>query len=56
MSKDYLAVIDIGTQSSRVIVFDTHGNVISKASRTAKPYYSKQPGWAELPSDQVWND
>ena len=56
MGKDYLAVMDIGTQSSRVIVFDTHGNVISQASRTAQPYYSQQPGWAEMPSDQVWND
>ena len=50
MGKDYLAVMDIGTQSSRVIVFDTHGNVISQASRTAQPYYSQQPGWAEMPS------
>ena len=45
MGEDYLAVMDIGTQSSRVIVFDTHGNVISQASRTARPYYSQQPGY-----------
>jgi len=42
----YVGAIDQGTTSSRFIVFDKHGNVVSVAQREHKQIYPK-PGWVE---------
>jgi glycerol kinase len=42
----YVGAIDQGTTSSRFIVFDKHGNVISVSQREHRQIYPK-PGWVE---------
>jgi glycerol kinase len=42
----YVGAIDQGTTSSRFIVFDKHGNMVSVAQKEHKQIYPK-PGWVE---------
>jgi glycerol kinase len=42
----YVGAIDQGTTSSRFIVFDRHGNVVSVAQREHRQIYPR-PGWVE---------
>ncbi|HMP94489.1 MAG TPA: glycerol kinase GlpK, partial [Phnomibacter sp.] len=42
----YIAAIDQGTTSSRFIIFNPQGQIISMAQREHKQYYP-QPGWVE---------
>jgi glycerol kinase len=42
----YVGAIDQGTTSSRFILFDKHGNVVSLAQKEHKQIYPK-PGWVE---------
>lgn len=56
MDKQLILTVDIGTQSVRAIVFDKSGQQIVQARKISEPYYSKQPGWAEVPEDQFWQD
>ncbi len=42
----YIGAIDQGTTSSRFIVFDRRGNIISKAQKEHRQMYP-QPGWVE---------
>ena len=42
----YVGAIDQGTTSSRFIVFDKHGNIVSVAQKEHKQIYPK-PGWVE---------
>jgi sugar (pentulose or hexulose) kinase len=42
---------DIGTQSTRAILFDKKGNLIGKNKIEFTPYYSLKPGWAEQNPD-----
>ena len=47
--------IDLGTQSVRAILVDKTGNILHKAQHNyEKPYYSKNPGWAEQKPDVYW--
>ena len=40
MSAEHLLAIDVGTQSTRALVFDLRGNLVAKARVTIEPYYS----------------
>jgi glycerol kinase len=42
----YVGAIDQGTTSSRFIVFDRHGNIVSVAQKEHRQIYPK-PGWVE---------
>lgn len=42
----YLIALDQGTTSSRAIVFDESGNIVSMAKQPFKQYYP-EPGWVE---------
>jgi len=44
--KDYIGAIDQGTTSSRVIVFDRAGRIVSVAQKEHEQIYPK-PGWVE---------
>jgi sugar (pentulose or hexulose) kinase len=47
--------LDVGTQSSRAIVFDAHGQMLAKAQVAhTPPYSSPQPAWAEQPAERYW--
>ncbi|MFB4281061.1 MULTISPECIES: glycerol kinase GlpK [unclassified Nonomuraea] len=49
----YVAAIDQGTTSSRCIVFDQAGNIISVAQREHRQIFPK-PGWVEHDADEIW--
>ena len=47
---------DIGTQSARVILVDSQGNIVDKVKKVyEKPYYSLRPNWAEQDPQNYWD-
>lgn len=52
MAEPLILTFDVGTQSLRGMLVDPHGNIVHFAQRKyLKPYYSKNPGWAEQKPD-----
>jgi sugar (pentulose or hexulose) kinase len=52
---ELVLALDIGTQSTRGIVFDPRGKVISSHQILYKrPYFSPEKGWAEQHPDYFW--
>lgn len=52
MSK-YILAIDQGTTSSRCIIFDKSGNIVSSEQREHQQFYP-QPGWVEHDPIEIW--
>ena len=50
---DYILALDQGTTSSRAIVFDRAGGVVSMAQRELRQIYP-QPGWVEHDPEEIW--
>jgi len=50
----YLVGIDGGTQSTKVIVFDVFGNIITQAKVALQALHQPEHGIAEHPSDDLW--
>ena len=47
---------DVGTQSARVVLVDSKGNVLDKEKKNyEQPYYSLHPNWAEQDPEMYWN-
>lgn len=55
MTADLLLAIDNGTQSLRALVFDKHGNLLTRSRVDLPPYQSPHPGWAEQDPLVFWN-
>ena len=53
VSKEYVAAIDQGTTSSRCIVFDAFGSIVSVAQREHRQIFP-QPGWVEHDAEEIW--
>ncbi|HEU4606686.1 MAG TPA: FGGY family carbohydrate kinase, partial [Chitinophagaceae bacterium] len=53
MSK-YILALDQGTTSSRAIVFDKAGNIVSLAQKEFPQIYP-QPGWVEHQPSEIWS-
>jgi glycerol kinase len=53
MSK-YILSLDQGTTSSRAIVFDKGGNIVSIAQKEFTQYFP-QPGWVEHDATEIWS-
>ena len=53
MSK-YLMALDQGTTSSRCIIFDRCGNIISMAQKEFPNYFPAE-GWVEHDPNEIWN-
>ena len=51
--KKYLMALDQGTTSSRCIIFDKRGNIVSMAQREFEQYFPKS-GWVEHDADEIW--
>lgn len=49
----YIGAIDQGTTSSRFIVFDHTGKVVSSAQEEHQQIYPK-PGWVEHDAEEIW--
>src|SRR5260221_4571611 len=54
MPDKYILALDQGTTSSRAILFDQSGNIISLAQKEFKQYYP-QPGWVEHDAEEIWS-
>lgn len=55
MSQKYLMSIDGGTQSTKVLIFDTEGNIAGEGRQPLRPMQSPYPGAAEHPDDDLWD-
>src|SRR3954464_2083348 len=49
----YAAAIDQGTTSTRCMIFDHGGNVVSVAQKEHEQIYPK-PGWVEHDAQEIW--
>lgn len=54
MAKEQLLAIDVGTQSTRALIFDLQGNLLFKAQIPLPAYDAPKPGWAELEPAVFW--
>jgi sugar (pentulose or hexulose) kinase len=54
MAGGYLIGIDGGTQSSKVVVYDLEGSVVSEATQPLRPTARPRPGVVEHPDDDLW--
>lgn len=55
MGEKYLLSVDGGTQSTKVLIFDTKGNVVCEGRKALRPMASPQVGFAEHPDDDLWD-
>jgi glycerol kinase len=51
----YLAAIDQGTTSTRCIIFDQQGHLVSVGQKEHRQMYP-QPGWVEHDPDEIWRN
>ena len=51
---EYILALDQGTTSSRSIIFDKKGNIVSVAQREFKQIFPK-PGWVEHNAEEIWS-
>ena len=52
--KQYIMALDQGTTSSRCILFDKKGNIISMAQKEFEQIYP-QAGWVEHNPMEIWS-
>ncbi len=52
-SSRYTLALDQGTTSSRAILFDAHGNIVSLAQKEFRQIYPR-PGWVEHNPLEIW--
>ena len=55
MSEKYIIGIDEGSQSAKILIFDTKGNIVCEAKHALKPYNLPRPGIVEHPDDDWWD-
>ncbi|GAB2605258.1 glycerol kinase [Paractinoplanes abujensis] len=55
MTERYVVAIDQGTTSTRCIVFDRRGQLVSLAQQEHKQYYPR-PGWVEHDAAEIWRN
>ena len=52
-NKPYIMALDQGTTSSRAIIFDKKGQIVSVAQKEFKQHFPKQ-GWVEHDPEEIW--
>ncbi|HEX4009601.1 MAG TPA: glycerol kinase GlpK [Solirubrobacteraceae bacterium] len=55
MRERYVAAIDQGTASSRCLVFDRSGRIVSVAQKE-HPHIFPRPGWVEHDPEEIWRN
>ena len=50
----YILSLDQGTTSSRAIVFDKKGHIVSVAQKEFTQYFP-EPGWVEHDANEIWS-
>ena len=53
MEKQYVMSIDQGTTSTRAVIWDRKGKIISSSQREIMQYYP-EPGWVEHDANEIW--
>jgi len=53
MNQRYILALDQGTTSSRAIVFDRNGRIVSMAAREFRQFYPRA-GWVEHDAGEIW--
>jgi len=54
ISTNYIVAVDIGTTSTKTVIFDQDGHFIIKAS-LGYPMYSPQPSWSEQDPNEIFS-
>ena len=54
MKNEYILALDQGTTSSRALIFNRSGQIVSKAQKELKQYFPK-PGWVEHDPHEIWS-
>jgi glycerol kinase len=54
MEKEYIMALDQGTTSSRAVIFDHRGKVVSIAAKEFRQIYPR-PGWVEHDPAEIWD-
>jgi glycerol kinase len=54
MPSTYILALDQGTTSSRSMLFDQQGNIVSMAQKEFKQHFPK-PGWVEHDAEEIWS-
>lgn len=52
--KKYIMALDAGTSSSRTILFDRRGHIVSSSQMEFSQHFPK-PGWVEHDPDEIWS-
>ena len=55
MEKKYIVAFDQGTTSTRAIIFDKKGSIVSISQKELQQYYP-QSGWVEHDATAIFND
>ena len=55
MSEKYIIGIDEGSQSAKILIFDTKGHIVCEGRHPLKPYNLPEPGHVEHPDDDWWD-
>jgi glycerol kinase len=51
--KKYILTLDQGTTSSRAIIYDKNGQIVSSAKKEYRQIYPR-PGWVEHDPEEIW--
>ena len=54
IAKKFIMALDQGTTSSRAVIFDRRGKIVSLAAKEFKQFYPK-PGWVEHDPMEIWD-
>jgi len=54
MKKEYIIALDQGTTSSRAVIFDRQGKIVSMAAKEFRQIYPR-PGWVEHDPVEIWD-
>lgn len=54
MTRTYVAALDQGTTSTRCMLFDRQGRMVSIAQREHRQHYPR-PGWVEHDASEIWS-
>jgi sugar (pentulose or hexulose) kinase len=55
MKEKFIVGIDGGTQSTKVVIFNTKGDIVCQGAEKLKPLYIPSFGMAEHPGDDLWD-
>jgi glycerol kinase len=55
VTEQYVVAVDQGTTSSRCILFDRRGRLVSVAQREHRQYFPR-PGWVEHDAQEIWRN